>query len=247
MLHLKQVDLNPFQPLDMNDFIIETFSLNKNYYQGRNLLKVLKGINLRVKKRAFTVIFGPSGAGKSTLIHILGGIERASSGRVLFNGKDINSLSEEELYYCRNRRIGFVFQFHHLLGGFTALENVALPCLIKGENKKQAFKKAYRLLEEVGLKDRTTHLPNQLSGGEQQKVAVTRALINEPDVLFADEPTGNLDKANGEMILSLLLDLKQKKDNTVVLVTHNEELTKKADEVIYIEDGRIKEPKGRFL
>ena len=224
----------------MSSFIIEAKGLGKSYKNGVSPTEVLKGIDLRVAKKEFLAIQGPSGAGKSTLLHILGGLDYPSAGTVLFEGEDLYGLKENELAMFRNRKVGFVFQFYHLLSEFNVLENVILPSLIKSwweKNKVSLYAKS--LLEKLGLSGRLQHRPNQLSGGEQQRVAIARALINSPKLLLCDEPTGNLDSKTGNELMQILLDLNKIDKVTCVMVTHDEILAKIADRVLHMIDGRI--------
>ena len=206
-------------------------------------LHILKDISVEFKKGEASAIIGPSGAGKSTLLHVLGGIDRPNAGRVFFGDSDLYSLSDRERAVFRNRKIGFVFQFYHLLPEFTALENAIMPALIKGVGYRvkgeDVREKAMNLMEGLGLGDRLYHRPGELSGGEQQRVAIARAVINDPDVLLCDEPTGNLDSKMGEEILKVLLGLNKKKLTTLIIVTHDKEIAKKLDRIIEIKDGRI--------
>lgn len=199
-------------------------------------LHVLKDISVEFKKGEASAIIGPSGAGKSTLLHVLGGIDRPNAGKVFFGDSDLYSLSDRERAVFRNRKIGFVFQFYHLLPEFTALENAIMPALIKGEDVRE---KARNLMEELGLGDRLYHRPGELSGGEQQRVAIARAVINDPDVLLCDEPTGNLDSKMGDEILKVLLGLNKKKLTILIIVTHDKEIAKKVDRTVEMKDGRI--------
>jgi lipoprotein-releasing system ATP-binding protein len=219
--------------------MVEARNLHKIYNNGTKELHVLKGIDLRVEKGHIVSIFGPSGAGKSTLLHLLGGLDRPTEGKVYLDGVDLYNISDEGRAKIRNERIGFVFQFYHLLPEFSALENVFLPGLISGKKKKDLVKRAEQLLENVGLKDRIKHKPNQLSGGEQQRVAIARALMNEPELLFCDEPTGNLDSETGRQICELLWLLNDQRKKTFIIVTHEEIIAKEADKIIHIYDGRI--------
>ncbi len=202
-------------------------------------LNVLNGIDIQIKSNEIVSITGDSGAGKSTLLHILGTLDQADTGSIMFEGKDISTLSTSELAAYRNRKMGFVFQFHHLLPEFTAIENVMLPDLIAKESKKNATDSAKNILTILGLENRMNHKPNALSGGEQQRVSVARALINGPQVVFADEPTGNLDSKNALELYELFIDLKEKLDTSFVIVTHNQELANMADRCLNMQDGLI--------
>ncbi|OQB10945.1 MAG: Lipoprotein-releasing system ATP-binding protein LolD [Candidatus Omnitrophica bacterium ADurb.Bin205] len=219
--------------------MIEVKNIHKLYGNNKKPLPVLKGIDLKVGEGEFVVIAGPSGAGKSTLLNILGGLDTPSSGKVIFDGEDIYSLSDEELSGKRNRGIGFVFQFYHLLSELTALENALLPGLIKKEQYDKVRNAAMELLVQTGLGDRVNHYPSQLSGGEKQRVAVVRSLINNPKLLLCDEPTGNLDSQSGEGIISLIRKINSQNKMTVVLVTHNMDLARSADKVYHLKDGLL--------
>lgn len=211
----------------------------RNIHKSFGELPVLKGIDLHVKKGEIVSIVGASGAGKSTLLHILGTIDTANSGEIEINNTQVSSLNDKKLSLFRNKHIGFVFQFHHLLPEFTALENVCIPAFIYGKSKKQAEKEASDLLEYLSLSDRATHKPAELSGGEQQRVAIARALINSPAVVFADEPSGNLDSEASENLHNLFLDLRVKLNQTFVIVTHNKALANMANRKLEIKDGII--------
>jgi lipoprotein-releasing system ATP-binding protein len=202
-------------------------------------LKVLKGIDLEISEKEVVAICGASGAGKSTLLHIMGTLDKPDIGEVLFDNTSVLALKDEELSLFRNRNIGFVFQFHHLLPEFTAVENVALPAMISGESKKNALKKAQEMLRIMQLSERFSHKPAQLSGGEQQRVAVARALINNPKIILADEPSGNLDTEHARKLHQLFFELRDKFKKTFIIVTHNEELAKLSDRKIIISDGKI--------
>jgi lipoprotein-releasing system ATP-binding protein len=225
--------------------LIETSQLKKSFITDAGNLHVLKGIDLSIKEGEMVGIVGASGVGKSTLLHILGALDKPTSGKVLYNGEDIFSLNENSLALFRNKTIGFVFQFHHLLPEFTAIENVMMPGLISirreasGVRRKEIKEKAEKLLDEMGLSERKGHRPGELSGGEQQRVAVARALILEPKVVLADEPTGNLDTATGEDLFNLLINLNKEKGLTFVIVTHNESLSKHCHRTIRMVDGKI--------
>jgi len=220
--------------------IMTTRDIKKSFVTGKNQLNVLKDVNMEVKKGELIMLVGPSGAGKSTLLSIMGGLSRPTQGRVLLNDVDLYEMNDERLADIRNKKMGFVFQFHHLLHEFNALENVMIPALVSGETKKNAVDKAKKILITIGLGARLTHRPTELSGGEQQRVAIARALINGPDIIFADEPTGNLDRQNAEIIHKVILDFNKSFQQTFVIVTHNEHLTSFGNKVVYIEDGYIK-------
>lgn len=216
--------------------------VHKIYKDGKKDLHVLKGIELEVKKGEALGVVGPSGAGKSTLLHILGGIDRPSSGRIFLDDKDFYALPDGERAWLRNKKIGFVFQFYHLLPEFTALENTMMPALIAQGARRKAQgirERAEALLRAFGLGNRLQHRPNELSGGEQQRVAIARALVNSPEVLLCDEPTGNLDSAMGEEILKIIFGLNKKSNATVVVVTHDREIANRADRAVEIRDGKL--------
>jgi ABC-type lipoprotein export system ATPase subunit len=220
--------------------MLETRELYKVYHTDGKPLEVLKGINLKIETGEFVSITGPSGAGKSTLLHLLGGLDIPTKGEVYFEGKNLYNLNESLRAKIRNRGIGFVFQFYHLLAEFSALENVYLPGLITGFDKTDQLKdRALRLLTTMGLEERIRHKPAELSGGEQQRVAIARALMNEPRVLLCDEPTGNLDSHRGNEIIDLLVRLNKENRQTIVVVTHEEEIAAKADRLIHLRDGKI--------
>jgi len=219
--------------------LIQVKDLHKSFHLGNQLVEVLRGVNLNVDSGEMLAVVGASGAGKSTLLHIMGTLDRPTKGTILYGGQDLQNLSEPALAEFRNRRIGFVFQFHHLLPEFTALENTYLPALIQKQPKAQAVDEAQRLLAEVGLSHRYNHKPGELSGGEQQRVAVARALIQQPELVLADEPTGNLDTHTGESLFELLKTLNQKHAIAFVIVTHNEKLSAQTDRLIHLEDGLI--------
>ncbi|MBO4402527.1 MAG: ABC transporter ATP-binding protein [Bacteroidales bacterium] len=217
--------------------MIQVENITKSYGN----LQVLKGVSLEVKKGEVLCLMGASGAGKSTLLHIMGTLDTPDSGMVCIDDTDVFALSDKKLSLFRNRHIGFIFQFHHLLPEFTALENVCLPALIAGTSRKTAEKEAMRLLEMFKLSERAQHKPQALSGGEQQRVAVARALINKPSVVFADEPSGNLDTENARELHQLFLDLRDELQQTFVIVTHNPSLSQMADRTLYMADGRLEE------
>ena len=215
--------------------MIQINGLEKSY----GTLQVLKGINLEIADRSVISIVGASGAGKSTLLHLIGTLDKPDNGKVLIDGTDLYTLSDKELAAYRNQNIGFVFQFHHLLPEFTAAENVALPAMIAGKSKAEAMKRAEELLDFLKLKERLTHKPSQLSGGEQQRVAVARALVNNPKLILADEPSGNLDSENASKLHQLFFDLRDQFHQTFIVVTHNNELAEMSDRKITIKDGQI--------
>lgn len=247
--------------MDNKKLFLEARNLHKSYYQGKFEIRALVGVNLQILESQVVAIFGPSGAGKSSLLHILGALDRPTKGEVIFQNRNITTLSDNELARLRNRKVGFIFQFHHLLPEFTALENVMMPVLISQsfspggritnpssrimtQRREEIEEEALKVLTEVGLKDRINHRPSELSAGEQQRVAVARALANRPEAILADEPTGNLDKKTGELVFELLLGLNQGKGKTLIIVTHNEALVKKiasldSGRVIHLRDGRI--------
>lgn len=211
----------------------------KSIYKSYGQLQILKGVDLDVKKGEIVTIVGASGAGKSSLLNILGTLDKPDSGSVVIGNTDISKLSNKELSAFRNRKIGFVFQFHHLLVEFNAIENVCIPALIAGDTRDAAEKKALKLLKRLGLEERINHKPSQLSGGEQQRVAVARALINNPALIFADEPSGNLDSTNANELHHLFSDLRNEFDQTFIIVTHNEHLAELSDRKVLMKDGLI--------
>lgn len=215
--------------------MIKITDIEKSY----GTLKVLKGINLEIQKSEITSIVGASGAGKSTLLHLIGTLDKPDQGEILIEDISIFKLTDKQLSAYRNKNIGFVFQFHHLLPEFTAVENVALPSLIAGESKKVAMQKAKELLQFLKLEDRLQHKPSELSGGEQQRVAVARALINNPQLILADEPSGNLDSENAKKLHQLFFDLRDSFKQTFIIVTHNEELAELSDRKIVLKDGVV--------
>ncbi len=208
---------------------------------GNRTLSVLKGIDLKIVRGEILAVIGPSGAGKSTLLHILGALDRPTHGRVSIESVPVFSMNDSRLSSFRNRRIGFVFQFHHLLPDFSAEENVAMPALIARENPDRAFQRSGMLLDAMGLSNRRSHKPREMSGGEQQRVAFARALINNPVLVLADEPSGNLDRANSDALHELMWNRVRQENMSFVVVTHNPDLAKKADRVIEMLDGRIKQ------
>jgi lipoprotein-releasing system ATP-binding protein len=223
----------------MANILISANNLIKSYQNNKMKLEVLRSVSLDIIKDQISVIIGASGAGKSTLLHMLAGLDRPDSGNVYYNEKDIFKFGDDKLARFRNKNVGLVFQFHHLLPEFTALENVAIPQMIDGKSLNAASRKAKELLESVGLNERINHKPAELSGGEQQRVAVARALVNDPEVIFADEPTGNLDSTNSEAIHNLIVELRNKFRKTFVIVTHNKGLVRLADKIFEMKDGRL--------
>jgi ABC-type antimicrobial peptide transport system, ATPase component len=224
----------------MNDFILKAENIKKRFQTTRqNTLDVLKGISIDIPTNKISVIVGASGAGKSTLLHILSGLDKPDEGSVFFNGNNILNMGNEKSAKFRNANMGFVFQFHHLLPEFTALENVSIPQLINGTSRSKAEKRGRELLIKLGIGERLTHKPSELSGGEQQRVAVARALANDPSIIFADEPSGNLDTENSEMLHNTFVELKENYGKTLIIVTHNHDLIKLADNVFEIKDGRL--------
>jgi lipoprotein-releasing system ATP-binding protein len=228
-----------------NSKLLLAEDLVKDYRIGRVPLRVLHGVSMEVRAGELLSVTGPSGAGKSTLLHLLGLLDTPTSGRVLYEGRDLAKLSGRQQAYWRNRLFGFVFQFYHLMPDFTAVENVAMPALVGagvagwGREAGRARQKAAEVLEKVGLAERARHRPAQLSGGERQRVAIARALMNEPQVLFCDEPTGNLDSDSGAAILSLLRGLQRERGCTLVIVTHDERIAAVGDRVLHLKDGHL--------
>jgi|SRR5690349_20296179 len=217
----------------------------KNIYKRYDTVQVLKGVDIEIKKGEVASIVGPSGSGKSTLLHILGTLDKADKGAVTMNNTNIHLLTGNKLAAFRNKHIGFVFQFHHLLPEFTALENVCIPGWLAGRKKNDVKEEAIQLLNMLGLSQRMENKPNQLSGGEQQRVAVARALINKPDIVFADEPTGNLDSSNAQELHRIFFDLRDRFNQTFLIVTHNEELAQLSDRIFHMKDGKIALPDGK--
>lgn len=211
----------------------------KNIHKYYGSLHVLKGVDASIKKGEVVAIVGKSGAGKTTLLHILGTLDHADEGNIIYDGLVVSDLKDKEISNFRNKNIGFIFQFHHLLNEFDALENVCIPAFISGTDRKKARRRGQELLDYLGLKDRLTHRPNELSGGEQQRVAIARALINEPAIVLADEPTGNLDTTTSDDIHRLIFNLRKDFDQTFVVVTHNQELAERCDRTLEMADGLI--------
>jgi lipoprotein-releasing system ATP-binding protein len=227
----------------MNDYIVRAKNVHKTYRQGRTKLDALRDIDIDIERGKKTLIIGPSGAGKSTLLHVMGGLDVPTIGTVEFDGKDFYALSDNRRSRIRNKKIGFVFQFYHLLPEFTALENVMLPAMIKGTRSK---KKAQELLKAVGLSSRMRNKPRQLSGGEAQRVAIARALINDPEILLCDEPTGNLDSEKAGEIFDILYKANREFGKTLVVVSHDERIREDFDRVHYIRDGVMQSAKEKI-
>ncbi|MBE9526363.1 MAG: lipoprotein-releasing ABC transporter ATP-binding protein LolD [Proteobacteria bacterium] len=220
--------------------IIECQDLAQTFDEGSNRVEVFQHVNIQVHPGERLAIIGASGSGKSTLLYMMGGLDKIKSGKVLIDGQDISHLNAKKLGILRNKTLGFVYQFHHLLPEFTALENVAMPLLIRGDSVSRAEDKATDLLKQVGLEHRLQHKPGELSGGERQRAAIARALVTEPQCLLADEPTGNLDNTNSQQIYDLLIKLNKEMGISLVLVTHDENLAAKMDRVLMLSDGHLK-------
>ena len=220
--------------------MLEVVDLTKIYPAPAGDIVIFEDLNLTVEAGDLVSVIGPSGAGKSTLLHLLGGLDRPSSGKVLFRGDDVFRLESTELSRFRNRHVGFVFQFHHLLPEFTAVENAGMPLLVRGENRNEAMARARQLLERVGLGHRLDHKVGELSGGEQQRVAIARALVGEPEILLADEPTGNLDMKTGEEVFDVVRELHAERGLTSIIVTHNEKIAARCPQVWQIENGALR-------
>lgn len=223
----------------MNNLVLACEAVCKSYNDGVLDVQVLDNLDLQVEKGQSISIIGSSGSGKSTLLHILGGLDKPTSGRVSLMGSDLSQMSQKDLSALRNRRLGFVYQFHHLLPEFSALENVMMPLLIGKRPKEQARERALLMLEKVGLKDRVLHRPGELSGGERQRAAIARALVTDPACLLADEPTGNLDRKNALNILDMMMELKQELGTALVVVTHDDEMAARFDRVLNMTDGAL--------
>ena len=219
--------------------VISCQDVNKSYVQGDTEIRVLNNINIDVESGSSMAIVGMSGAGKSTLLHLMGGLDQPDSGQVVIDGQNVAALNENKLGLLRNRTLGFVYQFHHLLPEFTALENVAMPLLIARTNWQQADEQASKILERVGLQHRLHHKPSELSGGERQRAAIARALVNLPDCVLADEPTGNLDNKTADKVYGLFLELNTELNTSLVLVTHDEVIASQMDQVWHLRDGEL--------
>jgi len=229
----------------MSNILVRAENIVKNYVSGAETLFILKGINLSIEEGMSLAITGQSGSGKSTLLNILGGLDRADKGNVFIGNDDITSLPEKEMSAYRSKRMGFIFQFHYLLKDFTAIENIMIPAYIAGMKKKDAIDRAKALLADVKLEERGGHFPSQLSGGERQRVAVARSMVNDPALILADEPTGNLDPANSDIVSELLYAAAQKRGKTLIVVTHDERAAARASVRLVLEDGHLSQ--GREL
>lgn len=223
----------------MSEALLETRELTKCFDDGDLRVEVLKGVDFSIKSNESVAIIGTSGSGKSTLLHLLGGLDLPNKGQVLINNKDIAALNDKERGNLRNKHLGFIYQFHHLLAEFTALENVAMPLLIRRENKKESLEKAAVLLEKVGLAGRINHKPGELSGGERQRAAIARALVTEPAFILADEPTGNLDEKTADQVFDLILELNQSLGTSLIMVTHNLQLSQRAGHIYELSNGQL--------
>lgn len=221
--------------------ILEGKNITKRYQSesDKGTLTVLQNTSIAIEKGSIITVAGMSGSGKSTLLHILGGLDRPDSGTVLWEDQPIYDMSKKELAKFRNQKLGFVFQFHHLLPEFTALENIMMPALIRGVSAEKAKQRAVNLLEQFGIPGRAEHRPTQLSGGEQQRVAMARALMNEPDLILADEPTGNLDEENTEILLKLLFDLRERENVSILLITHEKDIARRSDVIYELSKGKL--------
>jgi putative ABC transport system ATP-binding protein len=242
---IKLVSPHPAKEVVPEKVIIKMHNVWKTYYMGDVSLNVLKGIDLDIYRQEFIAILGPSGSGKSTLMNQVGLLDVPSKGKITIDGLDISTLSESELAQIRGKKIGFVFQQFNLIQTLTALENVMLPMVFQGVPEENRLKKATALLTMVGLSDRVHHRPNELSGGQQQRVAIARSLVNDPEIILADEPTGNLDSHSGEQVMQMLLDLHQKEKKTIILITHDIGKVKHTDRVVYLKDGQVEKIEKR--
>lgn len=221
----------------MSDALLKAQQLSKTFNEGELSVEVLKQVDFSIKERQSVAIIGASGSGKSTLLHLLGGLDLPDSGEVFINDKEMSGLNDEQRGELRNKHLGFIYQFHHLLPEFTALENVAMPLLIRRADTDESMQKAKEILDKVGLVHRLEHKPGELSGGERQRAAIARALVTEPACVLADEPTGNLDEKTADQVFELILELNQNLGTSLVMVTHNLELSKRADQVLELKEG----------
>lgn len=236
---MDQIIIQELQTQNIEQPIVETINLHKTFMQGGRPLKVLKGINITIQPGEFTAIMGPSGSGKSTLLNMIGALDRPTSGKIFINGIDLSGLNENQVASLRNREIGFIFQFFNLIPRMDALGNVELPLAIMGIGRSERKSRAKELLTSVGLEDRIDHKPSQLSGGEQQRVAIARSLANDPKLLLADELTGNLDSRTGKEIMELLRRLNREEGKTFILITHDPMVGQNTDRIIRFKDGVI--------
>ncbi|MGN6559341.1 MAG: ABC transporter ATP-binding protein [Candidatus Nitrosocosmicus sp.] len=219
--------------------VLEAQSLFKSHFSSAGEMTILKKINFKIKKGEFVCIVGPSGSGKSTLLNILGTLDRPTSGKILIDGEDVFSLDEHSLAFLRNRKIGFVFQSYNLINRATILKNIEIPCIISGISKKERLERIYEIMSILGIEDKANYKPFSLSGGQQQRAAIARALVTNPAIVLADEPTGNLDTKTGREVLKLLKTLSFKYNTSIIMVTHNQELALQTDRIIYLKDGEI--------
>jgi len=229
----------------IEEIVVKAEDLEKTYYMGKVAVPALRGVNLAFKRGEFVVVMGPSGSGKTTLLNLIGALDKPTRGKVYIDGEDLTTLDEGKLTKIRRKKIGFVFQFYNLIPVLTAFENVELPMLISGKNKEDRQRRAFQLLEMMGLSDRSEHRPDELSGGEQQRVAIARSLANEPSIILADEPTGDLDTKTGQEVILALHDAAKKENVTVVVVTHDPVVTERADRILEMRDGKILNEKKR--
>jgi putative ABC transport system ATP-binding protein len=223
----------------IEEIVVKAEGLEKTYYMGKVAVPALRGVNLAFRRGEFVVVMGSSGSGKTTLLNLIGALDKPTKGKVYINGEDLTTLDEGKLTKIRRKKIGFVFQFYNLIPVLTAFENVELPMLISGKNKEDRRRRAFQLLEMMGLSDRGEHRPDELSGGEQQRVAIARSLANEPSIILADEPTGDLDTKTGQEVILALHDATKKENVTVVVVTHDPVVTERADRILEMRDGKI--------
>ncbi|MDH5376298.1 MAG: ABC transporter ATP-binding protein [Candidatus Bathyarchaeota archaeon] len=229
----------------IEEIVVKAEGLEKTYYMGKVAVPALRGVNLAFKRGEFVVVMGSSGSGKTTLLNLIGALDKPTKGKVYIDGEDLTTLDEGKLTKIRRKKIGFVFQFYNLIPVLTAFENVELPMLISGKNKEDRRRRAFQLLEMMGLSDRSEHRPDELSGGEQQRVAIARSLANEPSIILADEPTGDLDTKTGQEVILALHDAAKKENVTVVVVTHDPVVTEKANRILEMRDGKIVNEKKR--